>query len=840
MIKPNNRGVVHWIKFKFQRFLLWLQSMTTYWRFQYRLKKFQGKRSSLKIRFKSKKEGFQDALNALQTILRQAGWSFVVAVLTAVGVILIGRSEIWLNLESMIGMPSNVEGASARLYGTITSLAGLFVSLYFTAVGFLTSALYGGASSELRSIVLSERISNFYVRFVLWAGAVSLCFLTSEALGYSTQSLPLIIVSIAGIFSLLAAGTLLGGTLRFFNPSSIVAEAHRNLDILFGYFEEGSSLKRQKTLHSILRERARKIIRLFEEALRLCKSENQPIALSEIGGHGASILQSYWNVKLRLPAESGWWQPEPKSEGWFLANYNSINVALQTGTSLRREQELDRLWVERDLSSSLARTLEQLLQQQKWADIARLLDQTRKISGTGGERLLLKEVLLLLSKLGTVLQKHTDSKNHASQDRGVRMSDVWDVYGGAYVQLLIGAKHGLNRIRPENINNLVSTTDWYNDVSVGTTPLMPDMKKRVELLGETLRFERTVEGRSLTPDWYQVEFILPVVLKGLHKRVNLIQSHIYHLTQDVTETLKDDGMHLSACQLAERGLEIQSKWGLFIEKAQEIDKSLRKTIKADDFEYPDFDWKALDEDFHNAEEQAVNRFIGFVPDLSLDRDNEREKELLGHIYSLATDRCAQAVTSGSADRFSELFEQVFTLALFLWGCVPLKAANMRDWDRTRIEVQPILDVMALSGLALVRDEVDGPGFWEPVRDDWSNLLSMSYRPPRELMQVLLTIGGEAVTTFGVAPRFTIRTGWKQLMEDTLRERGILSGYRDQQTNSSMHRPLLNAILGGVHGIEDPIDVLLAALIVMRPESIGLDWPRDARSFLRRWTEKSYR
>lgn len=810
--------------------------MTTYWRFQYRLKKFQGKRSSLKIRFKSKKEGFQDALNASQTILRQAGWSFVVAVLTAVGVILIGRSEIWLKLESVIGVPSSVEGASARLYGTITSLAGLFVSLYFTAVGFLTSALYGGASSELRSIVLSERISNFYVRFVLWTGAVSLCFLTSEALGYSTQSLPLIIVSIAGIFSLLAAGTLLGGTLRFFNPSSIVAEAHRNLDILFGYFEEGSSLKRQKTLHSILRERARKIIRLFEEALRLCKSENQPIALSEIGGHGASILQSYWNVKLRLPAESGWWQPEPKSEGWFLANYNSINVALQTGTSLRREQEPDRLWVERDLSSSLARTLEQLLQQQKWADIARLLDQTRKISGTGGERLLLREVLLLLSKLGTVLQKHTDSKNHASQDRGVRMSDVWDVYGGVYVQLLIGARHGLKRISPESINNLVSSANWQSEVSIGATPVMPDIKKRVELLGETLRFERIVEGRRVTPEWYQVEFILPVVLKGLHKRINLIQSHISHLMEDVIKALKDEGMHLSACQLAERGLEIQSQWGLFIEEAQEIDESLRKMIKADDFEYTDFDWEALHEDFNDADQQVVNQFIGFAPELLLHRGDERAKELLGHVYSLATDRCAQAVTSGSADRFSELFEQVFTLALFLWGRAPLKDADLRDWDRTRIGVQPILDVMALSGLALIRDEVDGPGFWKPAREDWNDFISEDRRPPRKLVEVFLTIGGEAVTTFGVAPRFTIRTGWKQLMEDALRERGILSGYRGQPMNSSMHRPLLDATLGGVHGIEDPIDVLLAALIVMRPESIGLDWPRGARSFLRRWTE----
>lgn len=773
------------------------------------------------------------------TILRQAGGSFVVAVLAAIAILLFEQSGFWLKLEAAVGVPSSVQGISARLYGTIASLAGLFVSLYFTAVGFLTSALYGGASSELRSSALSERISNFYVRFVLWTGAISLCFLTAEALGYSTRSLALIIVSTAGTIALLAAGTLLGSTLRFFNPSSFAAEARRNLDLLFDYFETGSSLKHQKALQSAARKRARQIIGLFDEALRLCESENQSAALSEIGGHAAAILQSYWTVKPRLPSESGWWQPEPKSEGWFLADHTSIKRALKSGTSLRREKELDRLWAEGDLSSSLARALKNLVQERKWADGAELLEHVRKISNTGSEHFLIEEVQLLLSKLEAILLEYTDSeKGRNSQDRGVRSSDLWDMYGAVHVQMLVGARRSLEQIAPENIIDLISTIDWQDEASVSTTPVMPDLKERLELLGETLRFERVVEGRELSPEWYQAEFLLPGILEGLHERVNLLHAQISRLLEDVVAKLEEEGKHSSACQLAEKGLEIQSQWSPFVEDAREIDESLRKMIKADDFEYPDFDWEALDEDLDDAGQQVVDRFIDFAPDLLFELDNERAKELLGHIYSLITDRCAEAAISGSDDRFSELFDEAFNLGLFLWGRAPLKDVDLREWDQVRIGVQPVIDILALSGLALIRDEIDGPGFWKPVQESWNDFLNDS-DSPREILETVFRVGDQSLTEFGVMPRSIIRTEWRQSMQDELRERRLLSGPGSGQRASATKRPLLDAVLAGIQGIEDPIDVFLGALIAVRPESIGLEWPQGAQSFLRRWTGKSY-
>jgi len=828
------------IKSRLYRLLLWLQSKAAYWKLQYRLRQFRGKRTNFQVRLKTKKESLRDALKALATILRQAGWSFVVALLTAVAILLFEQSEVWLKLESALELPSTVQSISARLYGTIASLAGLFVSLYFTAVGFLTSALYGGASSALRSTALSERISNFYVRFVLWTGAISLCFLTAEALGFSTHSLAIVVVSTAGILALLAAGTLLGSTLRFFNPSSFAAEARRNLGLLFNYLGTDNRISNQNAFQSAARQRGRELMELFEESLSLCESGNQPKALAEIGGHAVSLLQSYWEVKPKLPAESGWWQPVTESEDWFLSSHSSVNIALKSGWSLQRTEEYDRMWVERELSSSIARTLTKLLNQERWADAAELLGQVTAIVDTGGERLLVEEATIVLSEVEIALLEYTNPEaDRVSQDRGVELSKVWDVYGAAHVQLLLGVRSGLELVESGSIKKLLSTVGWKREEAVRKVPFILEAKERLKEIGQKLRFERTVEGKVLTPNWYQIEYLLPDVIAGLHKRVHLLRERISTLQEDVIPSLGNEDMYFSACQLAERGLEIQNKWQLLVEATQETGKSLKELERAEDFELPSFDWKTLSEDIASKDQQAVDLLIEYAPKLLPHLNDSRAQEAIGRTYTVTTDRCAEAVISGSASRFITLFDKTFTIGLFLWGRVPLKDVNLREWDQKRIGVQPLIDIMSLSGLALIRDELDGPGFWGPVRRKWSNFLSKDRGSPQDTLQTLFFIGDNSVTTFGIGSRFTRRTSWRKSMEDELRNRGLLSQPGTRPPPSSISSALLKAVLARRNQIVDPVDIFLGMLIAIRPESIGLEWPQGASSFIRQWTGHTY-
>jgi hypothetical protein len=824
---------------KIYRTLLWLQSKAFYWKAQYRLRQIRGKRGSFNLKLKTKREGLRDVLRALAIIARQAGWILAIVVAIAVLILWVEQSGVWLWVESKAGIPSSSQ--TPRLYGVVASLTGLFVSIYFTAVGFLTTTFYRGASSELRSTALSERISNVYVRLVLGTGSLSFCFLIAEAVGYSTRSLAIFTVGICGVLALLATGTLLGSTLRFFNPSSFAGEAHRDLVRIINYLNSGTSVENQRSIQKALRKRAREILGLFDESLDLCKSDSQPSAVAKIGKYSVSLLQSYWKKKLTLSAESGWWQPEPKSKGWFLASHSSIDMALKAGRPLRTEAELDSLWMERELSSTLATSLRNLLRRQKWSDAAKLIANANAAIRTGAERLLIEEALVILSEVEAALIDHSDlNEDQVTKDRGTAPAEVWDAYGAGCVQLLLGSREGLQRIRPGSIGDLISTIDWNDEQAVSSTPVVPNVKGRLEEIGEVMRFEQTVEGKILTPKWYQIEALTPELLRVLHAHTEKLQAHISHLYEDVIPLLRERESYLSGCQLIERCIEIQSKWELFAGDANETSTRLNSLVRAEDFEIPEFDWEGLQQDLVESDQEIVDCFVDFIPDLLIRLENTKAQEFLGHIYSLLTDRCAEAAVSGNQDRFAELFDNTFYLGLFLWGRIPLKENKLRTLQETKIGVQPLLDIMALSGLALTRDEIDGPGFYGPVSEKWNDFIS-GRQDSQGLMETLLYVGDKSVVTFGFGARSTVRTSWKQRMDRNLEERGFPTGFgsRSRQSGSSSNRPFRGAVLSGTPGIRDPIDIFLGFIIATRSEAIGLDWPQGARSFLRAWTGNTY-
>lgn len=790
------------LRHKFYSFLLRLQSKAGYWILRQRVRRLQGGRRRLHIRLKTGKERLRDAAEAFRALLRQAGFSFIAAVLLATAILYLEGTNLWLSLERAVGFPNVSRGAAARLYGTLASLAGLFVSLYFTAVGFLTNALYAGASRELRATVLRERTSTFYIRLVLGLGALSLLFLAAEAVGHTTQALAVLVTSVTGIFALFGAGSLLGGTLRFFNPASFAADARRMLSKLFGYLTSESTWRAEPAVQGAVRERAREALGLFDEAQRLCESEELPSSSFEVGQHTVALLDAYWDAKPAIGAESAWWQPSPEPEDWFLASKSAIDVALQSGTSLRLETAPDRLWLERALSPAVARTLGELAGRAKWSYASQLLGATGTAVGTASEHFFVAEGAHVLSSAETaLLECATQAPDEDLRDRGAQCSDVWDAFGAAHVQLLIGARRSLKRIAPDALRDTLAGIDWSDEAAVSATPFMPDAKDRLEALGATLRFERTIEGRMVSPAWYRAEFLLPDLLGGLHRRVKQLEQRIERLLEDALASLSEAEAPFSAAHLARRGLEIQRQWGLFVKDAKETDESLRSMAKAHDFELPTFEWETLSKNAQRGEQRATGRLLELVPALLLRLEDSRSRDLVGHIYTVTTDRCAAAAVSGEAERFTTLFRQTFNLGAFLWARVPLKDTRHTEWNR----------ILENSGI-----------------------------PSRERIEQLLLIGKEAATTFGVPPRYTIRTGWTQSMNGELRERGLDVGYHRSRTSQLADRPLLAAILsGGLQGIEHPIDIFLSAYVAARPESAGLELPSGARSFLRRWTGKQY-
>jgi hypothetical protein len=314
-------------------------------------------------------------------------------------------------------------------------------------------------------------------------------------------------------------------------------------------------------------------------------------------------------------------------------------------------------------------------------------------------------------------------------------------------------------------------------------------------------------------------------LKDQFERVEQI---VDRLQGDIRPGLS--GAPLASTTAARRTMEIRHLWRLFRDEAHSADKILRALIRSEDYDLPSMPFERAKR--FDVREQIEDALWLSNDALSLFRleDDPAAEELLGYMYARLMDRCVAALATHDRELFEAIFPKTFRLAAALDGRVPFRGRELMEMTQTKVSVQPILDLMALSGLALIRDEVSGPGYWEPVRAAWDWFLERVPEPQRSLERLLL-LANNALGTFGVGARWYERSRWSIDLANALREEGLSMGLMYATYGPLPSRPILRSSLSGVGGLDDPIVTFAAVYLAARPESVGLDLGRRVSSFL---------
>src|SRR6266567_4431781 len=109
------------------------------------------------------------------------------------------------------------------LVSTVAQIAGIFLGLYFTAVGVVVSAVYSRVPGDVRALLVQEKAGNLYLRIVALLCAVAVLMLAIHALGFpiGIRNLCLLTaLSMIAIFSFIELGRRI---FECFNPAVLVA-----------------------------------------------------------------------------------------------------------------------------------------------------------------------------------------------------------------------------------------------------------------------------------------------------------------------------------------------------------------------------------------------------------------------------------------------------------------------------------------------------------------------------------------------------------------------------------------------------------------------------------------
>src|SRR5256886_10161228 len=113
---------------------------------------------------------------------------------------------------------SNNSDQLRQLLNTVVQIAGLFLTLYFTAISVIASTVYARVPGDVRTLAVDEKVGNVYIRIVAILGAVSILYLIAGVMGVQIGLIGLVAIGALSILSLFSFLFLGKRTFNFFQP----------------------------------------------------------------------------------------------------------------------------------------------------------------------------------------------------------------------------------------------------------------------------------------------------------------------------------------------------------------------------------------------------------------------------------------------------------------------------------------------------------------------------------------------------------------------------------------------------------------------------------------------
>ena len=207
-------------------------------------------------------------------------------------------------------------------------------------------------------------------------------------------------------------------------------------------------------------------------------------------------------------------------------------------------------------------------------------------------------------------------------------------------------------------------------------------------------------------------------------------------------------------------------------------------------------------------------------------------DFFGEAYSFVADGCFNAALVGDEKLFKELFPRFFDAALKATDRTRRKFEA--DSQRIVLMIDPLTDLAAVSGYALVLSELHNPAIRSTVQGCWD--IYFNGLPTDEARRAIINLLALVVApTMFSAPRDLLRYRWKGACRDLLRERGLLIDLWDRHRRArKVEHPsaLIRAFALELDLLTDGEDVFLATYVFARPEASATDKPTRVRSFER--------
>lgn len=827
-----------------------------YWRLRNRLQTARSWLSKRVFRWGHQRRSVRESLSAFQTLWRTILLQVVLAILLVSALELVEHCVLNVSFLGRIQLLNQVQLNPDRYMSLVTVLmevTGAFLALYFTAMTVVASTVYADVADDVRQLIIGERFGNVYFRVVALLGVVAVILAASLTLGYIPGVLNLLLTALLATFSVFSFVTLGLRALQFFNPMPLIYYLDADLVKWIRYATLSGFRWQDPSFQTHYQRQAEKALRTYSSVTSLIGNRKNmgTEPLVEAVRHAFRLQRVYSQIKLQIPTHSNWYRRKGEFRDWLLTDHLRVKLALQTGTSLQQESVPDPMWFEADLQETIVAGIEELLKIGDLEGVIFALNNMQQTLAEVGHNWGVQESLNLLDAVRALVGEYTRSleiTDFSSEGQLQRLGSsiaMADFCQLGFVRIVLGFSERLRSATAEGFADSICGINWKRKGDIYQTLLPRPAIEQLEELSKQLDFEYAVEGQHVTPLWYRQQLIATEFAKYIVDTTNHLIGRLEVLFVDDIECLIKDGHHALAAQACGRGLEALRKSSICVHEARRCLDCLSTFTRELGFlfvntRWPETDWESVLQRIEQTRRQVLKSFGATVPGLIALPRSMHLPDMLGHAFSVLADGSFQAMSTGDEETFRFVFPACFVAGLAVHDRLREQLRHREEWAQLNLSAEPIMDILELSGYAIVYTELGRGLYWPRVRGVWDRYFSESTDQESRLRYLEAVISFKD-SSYSITPRGMQRTGWSQVFEHQLRDMGIVDDSFESRLvgkRSALDEwpPVVRVVARGGPMIDDLYNVFLAVYFQGNP-SLELNLPHRAREFAD-WVERT--
>ena len=681
-----------------------------------------------------------------------------------------------------VGIIKNVlsRESDSTLLLTYAQISGILLGLYFAGISVVLSTAYANAPDNVRDKLIKEKFGNFYIKIVAVFGGLSLILLITQLHGVEPGRLSILFVSLLGLIALLGFVNLGLRVFGFFNPINLAKDLSREI---FRWIKAASPKGfrfEDLSFQDRYRIRAEESLDTYINLIHLAclKTHLRGKPLSDLGGDILRVLAYYSCFKNRIPGESLWFRRKLKFPDWLTASYAEIDIAVQTSTAIRGKEIPDNFWFENTIKEGIGKVNNALLETGEFKYSAELYNKLNSYFRLIANNYAYKETLYIWESLNpkySLLKNVRTREPSASNRRNAELLNALgcvDTYWTGLISILLGFYDSIRREEITELPKTISRIDWNEEKTVYLTNVPKEVLHELESLKVLIKNEILIEGEVITAPWYQEQLALRGFIKYMDGGLNNIAEIIENgLILDCEYYIEKEEPFL-ASHLIRLGLEACAKFRSHLEEAKSTVAALMQLKKVEDLiPWPVFELSNYDKRIIEARELLVTKLAQSTPSL-FDTDLGPDfPDFFGQNYCYLAQECYDAMASRNEKLFKNIFPTFFALCLNASEKLREILTHLQDEDRFGFMVQPLQDLICLSGYSMIYSDLYNMGFFQITRKLWEKYIT-DFPDQEKLIDLLHYLITHPFVSFHIYARGILRTAWEQDLSRKFKNAGI--------------------------------------------------------------------